>query len=154
VLLEGRGEDPAGLREALRHRLAREEEAGVLGALCAASGLGRDLVAVDALATQLAEGRREIQRQFAALGLGLIGDRRAVPGLRAASATARYAPGRMRGSAVALGLLGDEQVVPFLLAQLADAGRPRWSAPLGRHLDPDAGSPTLRDGSAGVLDRW
>lgn len=94
------------------------EEAGALALAC---GLAHADDALEELTTRLARGGESRLRGHLALGLGLLGDARARPALRALLAEARFQPELLRATGIALVLLEDGDVTRDLIGTLRQA---------------------------------
>ena len=85
------------------------------GAWYIALGLRGDVAAAPALLGRLESTRDDAARGRAAIALGLLGAREAIPALEKIVRESRYRPALLRDSAIALALLGDKRVVVHLL---------------------------------------
>lgn len=123
-LNEAEGPGQADLRTALLYQAEKERSPHDAGAFLVALGLTRNPDAYDLLMQRLDYFKgSESARGYAALGLGLLGESKAVPSLQDLRASARYKPELMRQCSIALGLLGDKQVVEELTEELAHNAR-------------------------------
>jgi len=115
-LAAGHEPDPV-VRRALRATLRNAKSAGDVGAACTALGLAADLEASELLIARLAAGGDD-QRAEAAIGLGLMGARAALPALREVVESANYRPQLLREASIALALLHDRGAVELLIKRL------------------------------------
>ena len=91
------------------------------GALAIACGLAVATDAREDLLRYLEQGGEIESRGHAALGLGLLGDRAALPRINEVLAKSKYQPELLKNTAIALGLLGDRTVVGGLVQMLEGA---------------------------------
>ncbi len=111
----------ASVAAALRASFAQEKHPERLAALAIASGLLRDREAVGPMLVQLDRLRDDEARGYVAVGLGMIGDRRALAPLHAIVRESRFRPDLLRQTAIAAGLLGDKGVAEDLTIMLESA---------------------------------
>lgn len=109
------------LRRQLLVLLDEQRDVEVRSAVLLALGLAGEPAAIPALREDFARPADPALRGYAAVALGLLGDRDSADGLRAACADPACEPALREQLAVGLGLLGDPQVVPALLAVLEAA---------------------------------
>lgn len=119
--LASRGLVPAGVKLAVRKELEDAKSPDDIGALSVAAGLLRDNDARAALLDKLERTSVDDARGYAALGLGLLGDRRVIDELTGVLAESKFRPELLRQAAVALGLLGDRAVAERLADMLGEA---------------------------------
>jgi len=102
----------------LRTAIATNRTTDGLGAYAIAAGLLRSAECVEPLLRHLRDVRNDAVRAHCALGLGMIGDQRAVEGLTAAILERRCSPGLRAELGLALGLLGEGGSVGALKERL------------------------------------
>ncbi len=110
----------AAERSALLDELASAAEAQV-GAYAIASGLAGDPEAGPVLLKRMREASEPSAVGYLALGIGLLGERRAMDDLRQMIQESEYQPEMLRQAAIALGLLGDRAVADDLVKLLGEA---------------------------------
>ena len=150
--------DPAASL-ALRQATIEMKRPADAGAYCLALGLRKDLEGSRILLEKLRFFLgSDSARGYAAVALGLLGERGAIAPLQELIAHSKYRPFLMRQASIGLGLLGDKELVPELVARLREAqglaSQAALSSALGmigdsRSIDPLVG--LLRDAS--VTDR-
>ena len=119
-LRQGNGDGLAELQRVLRFEAVKERSPDDAGAFLIALGLTKDPEAYDVLLERLDFFKGSSgARGYAAVGLGLLGDAKAVQPLQAILADSRYDAPLLRQCAVALGLLGDKSVVASLVDELS-----------------------------------
>lgn len=124
------GDIPAALRSALeRARTSEEFAACALGA-----GLSGDATLADPLVAGLQSYKDDTARGMAALGLGLLGARPALPALQAVLAETQHRAEVHGRAALALGLIGDDTLVPGLVERLKSSPAPDVQTSLVRTL--------------------
>ncbi|MBL8899312.1 MAG: hypothetical protein JNM84_16870 [Planctomycetes bacterium] len=115
------GRDVGSRVKALRAAFAKARAPETRGALAIALGLAQASDASADLRTAFGEERISRTRGYLALALGMIGDRAAIPAIRAALAKGGHDPEDVDALATSLGLLGDAEAVPLLLAQMRES---------------------------------
>ena len=129
---------PPDSKTALRTALAAATQPSEVGALSIACGLIRDHEAKDRLLATLAKEPAEFTgwvkpdqyvgdpnfpaREFAAIGLGLMGDRTAIAPIREVVKQSSYHPALLQSIGIASSLLGDERLASEWSAPLASSG--------------------------------
>ncbi|QDU67552.1 HEAT repeat domain-containing protein [Engelhardtia mirabilis] len=122
-LLNHRDEAPAAaLAQALRERLGASRSGDDIGSTAVAVGLFGDLGARDGLVALLEEVNDPQTQGYVALGLGLLGDKRAIEPIQKVLDDAEYKPQLLQQAATALGLLGSKRTVETLVEMLDSAG--------------------------------
>ncbi len=86
-----------------------------------AAGLFGNRESTEELLERLSKTAKDDARGYVALGLGLLGDRRAIDPIQEVVEQSAYRPGLLKQAAVALGLLGDREVSRSLVQMLAEA---------------------------------
>jgi HEAT repeat protein len=86
-----------------------------------AAGLFGNRESTEELLERLSKTAQDDARGYVALGLGLLGDRRAIDPIQEVVEQSAYRPGLLKQAAVALGLLGDREVSRSLVQMLAEA---------------------------------
>ena len=113
------GEEPSlGLRLTLRERLAKPGSPSERGAIMTALGLIGDQESAPAIEKHLTTGDYEVRAQ-AALALGMMDYRPAIPQLMRMVSQGGLQPAILRDAAIALALMRHKDVVPLLLAAVS-----------------------------------
>ncbi len=110
-------ESMAAIRDALSESKVAEE----IGPLALAEGLCEDPEATQVLRSKFEVTADPEARGLVAIGLGLIGDRSAIPLLSDVLRKSRFQPELQRSAAIGLALLGEGEVVPELASMLGSA---------------------------------
>jgi len=118
VLARGAGDRyPTALSRALAIELAQQRGPGI-SAYAIGAGLVGDESFTDTLLVKLDTISDDTARGYLCLGLGLIGDRRAIGPVQELVKQSTYRAELLRQAAIALGLLGDKSAVDLLLESL------------------------------------
>jgi HEAT repeat protein len=109
------------IARAVTDSLKRAKSPDEVGALCVAAGLLGDSNSLESLQGHLERTSVEGTRGYAALGLGMLGERGAIAQIEDVVRASKYRPELLKQAAVALGLLGDKSVVVTLTEMLGRA---------------------------------
>jgi len=104
--------------DALLHEVESTRSPEYLAAYSLASGLYADTRAREAVEEHLSRVQDPSYRGHVAVSLGLMGDRAALPALRAVMAESLHKPRIQEQAAIARALLGDRDLIPELLERL------------------------------------
>jgi HEAT repeat protein len=119
-LSEGRAAPEEEIRAPIRKKFMEEKEPKARGAYAVASGLVRDPLAVEEMIKALKDhGTDKRVRGYCALGLGMIGDEKAVEAIQTTLKDDSDRDLRVQ-TAMAAGLLGDARVIESIVKILKD----------------------------------
>jgi len=105
-------------KTALQQALADSKTPSEVGALAIAVGIVRAQEAQDVLRDKFDKISEPEARGFAAIGLGLMNDRGAIPMITEVVKKSKYQPDLLKSAAIGLGLLGDKEIVTELIRML------------------------------------
>jgi HEAT repeat protein len=108
-------------KTALTKALADAKAPAEVGAMAIAAGIVKNTEARDVLRSKFERISEPEARGFAAIGLGLMDDRGAIPMITEVVKKSKYQPDLLKSAAIGLGLLGDKDIVPELIAMLGSA---------------------------------
>ena len=109
------------VKQALQSALEQAGSPSHQGAFAIACGLVRDPAAKDVLLRNLERVRDVEARGYTAVGLGLLGDRSALPAIQEVVRKSKYQAPLLKSAAIGLGLLGDKDLVEELVVMLKGA---------------------------------
>lgn len=116
------GQTPSGVsKDQLRVALKEAASPDHQGAFAIGCGIAKDTEAKNILMDKLDNASGDQARGYAAVALGLIGDRDAIKKIEAIVKDSKYKPELLKQTAIGLGLLGDKDLVQELVGYLREA---------------------------------